>query len=617
MGGRDSAGGSRSMSRERIARRLGAVSILTVLSAAGLLMAGVSFAGAAVNVSLYQRIDTGLGGSPQWNPTAPGPSGVAYNKDNDTMFVVDTDANNYSWFGPAHVALWEISKSGTIMDAKEIPTWEPTGVDYDPEGNRLFITTDARLYGANTGTKNWVIVIDIGPDGHFGTADDGATHTYNVENWGSGDTEDPAYDKGSDQLFFLSGDEQELYRMNPSTGAQIGSVISLSDYGTNFEGLAITPDGYLLLGSENGSAITMLTLSGGFVQTINVNSIGQKRISGLGVSVPGVGGASYDIWMADRNETGFEATDTRNDGRVWHLSTNGTPPPPSSTTTTTTATTTTTQPPTTTTTTQPPTTTTTTQPPTTTTTTTPGSSTTTTTTPGSTTTTTLPPPPIPGADPAVVHDESTGQWKYFYSNGTTKVIYFGNPGDVGFMGDWNCDGVDTPGLYRQSDGYVYLRNSNTQGIADISFFFGNPGDVPVAGDTNGNGCDTVSIYRPSEGKFYIVNKLGSADKGLGVADFSFYYGVPGDQAFLGDFNGDGVDTPGLRRDATGFVYLRNSNSAGFANLSYFYGINGDIVFTGDWDGDGDDTLGLYRPSNQTVYLRNTNSTGIADLSYHG
>ena len=215
----------------------------------------------------------------------------------------------------------------------------------------------------------------------------------------------------------------------------------------------------------------------------------------------------------------------------------------------------------------------------------------------------------------MVQDPSTGQWNYYSSTGAISQIFFGNPGDVGFLGDWDGDGIKTPGLYRRSDGYVYLRNSNTQGIADISFFFGNPGDLPMAGDFDGDGKDTVSIYRPSEGKFYIINALGSADGGLGAADFSFFYGVPGDQAFMGDWDGDGIDTPGLRRDTTGFVYLRNSNTQGVADVDYFYGNNGDVVLTGDWDGDGDDTLGLYRPSTGRVFLRNTNSTGVADVTY--
>jgi SpoIID/LytB domain protein len=224
-------------------------------------------------------------------------------------------------------------------------------------------------------------------------------------------------------------------------------------------------------------------------------------------------------------------------------------------------------------------------------------------------------PFLPGADRTTLHDPSTGKWRSHTPAGTITEIYFGNPGDFGFMGDWDCDGIDTPGLYRRTDGYVYLRNSNTQGIADASFFFGNPGDLPMAGDFNGDGCDTVSIYRPSEGQFYIINALGSADAGLGAAEYSYYYGNPGDQPFMGDFNGDGIDTPGLRRDSTGFVYLRFSNTQGVADVDYFYGNSGDVVFTGDWDNNGIDTLGLYRPSNGSVYLRNSNDTGIAHIAY--
>ena len=207
---------------------------------------------------------------------------------------------------------------------------------------------------------------------------------------------------------------------------------------------------------------------------------------------------------------------------------------------------------------------------------------------------------------------NAGLWKLYKGATVFKQFYYGNPGDYAFMGDWNCDGVDTPGLYRRSDGYVYLRNTNTQGIANKSFFFGNPGDLPMPGDFDNDGCDTVSIYRPSEGKFYIMNHLGAGDAGLGAADYAYFYGNPGDAPFMGDWNGDGIDTPGLRRNSNGFVYLRNTNTQGNANISYFYGNAGDVVFTGDWDKDGDDTLGLYRPSTGNVYLRNTNNTGVAN-----
>jgi hypothetical protein len=206
---------------------------------------------------------------------------------------------------------------------------------------------------------------------------------------------------------------------------------------------------------------------------------------------------------------------------------------------------------------------------------------------------------------------TAGFWRLHRGGSQVGAFYFGNPGDVGFMGDWDCDGIDTPGLYRQSDGYAYLRNSNSQGVADVSFFFGNPGDIPIAGDFDGDGCDTLSLYRVAEGRYYIINRLGSADRGLGRADQAFYFGNPGDTPFMGDWDGDGIETPGLRRSSNGFVYLRHSNTQGPAEINYFYGDPGDIVFTGDWDGDGDDTLGLYRTSTGTVYLRKTNSTGVA------
>ncbi len=156
-------------------------------------------------------------------------------------------------------------------------------------------------------------------------------------------------------------------------------------------------------------------------------------------------------------------------------------------------------------------------------------------------------------------DPLTGIW-YLRdpATGATTGFYYGNPGDEPFTGDWDCDGVDTPGLYRQADGYVYLRNSNTPGIADVSFYFGDPGDLPVAGDWDGDGCDTVSIYRPAEARFYVINRLGQGDAGLGAADSSYRFGDPGDRPFAGDFDGDGVDTAGIHRPAADMAFLRDS-----------------------------------------------------------
>jgi hypothetical protein len=213
-------------------------------------------------------------------------------------------------------------------------------------------------------------------------------------------------------------------------------------------------------------------------------------------------------------------------------------------------------------------------------------------------------------------DPLSGMWHLIDTLGHTASFFYGNPGDVPFAGDWDCDGIDTPGLFRLSDAFAYLRNSNSQGNADIRFFFGNPSDIPLAGDFDGDGCDTLSLYRPSEQRFYIINELGANEGGLGPAEFSFLFGNPGDKPFVGDFDGDGIDEVGLHRESTGFVYYRNTLDTGVADNEFFFGDPGDRFVAGDWGiVDGADTPGLFRPGNNIFYFRHSNTQGNADSQF--
>ena len=65
--------------------------------------------------------------------------------------------------------------------------------------------------------------------------------------------------------------------------------------------------------------------------------------------------------------------------------------------------------------------------------------------------------------------------------GVVSSFYFGNPGIFRLWVIGIVMVMTLRGCTASPDGFVYLRNSNTQGIADIRFFFGNPGDVPIAG----------------------------------------------------------------------------------------------------------------------------------------
>jgi len=223
----------------------------------------------------------------------------------------------------------------------------------------------------------------------------------------------------------------------------------------------------------------------------------------------------------------------------------------------------------------------------------------------------------PSGGDTVVTVAADGRWyrrDSLASSAPVQVFYYGNPGDVPFTGDWDGDGLKTPGLFRQSDGFAYLRRSNTQGNADITFFFGNPGDVPIVGDYDGDGRDTLAIYRPSQGRVYIINKLGIDGGGLGAADFWFELGNPGDQPFVGDFDGDGIDTIGMYRPPTGQVFLLNSLAGGAADVTFSFGNAGDVMIAGDWDGDGVDTVAAYRRQSGTIHFKLRHVTGPADYS---
>jgi hypothetical protein len=214
---------------------------------------------------------------------------------------------------------------------------------------------------------------------------------------------------------------------------------------------------------------------------------------------------------------------------------------------------------------------------------------------------------IPAKDTVGVFRPSNGAL-YLKNSNTTGFadiqINYGLPGDYPIVGDWDGDGTATIGIYR--DGAFYLRNSNTIGFADLAFPFGSPGDQPVAGDWNGDGVDTIGVYRSSTGTFYLRNSNTN-----GSPQMTFVLGNPGDVGLAGDWDGDGKDTTGVFRPINGILFLKNTNETGFADIALNYGLPGDKPVTGDWNNDGVDTIGVYRGG--AFYLRNSNTIGFADL----
>lgn len=158
-------------------------------------------------------------------------------------------------------------------------------------------------------------------------------------------------------------------------------------------------------------------------------------------------------------------------------------------------------------------------------------------------------------------DPSDGRWYVPHGSGGIASFVYGAPSDVPISGDWDCNGIDTPGRFR-ADGFFYLRNASSAGDPDVAFHFGVPGDRPLVGDWNGDGCDTVAVFRPSEATVYAADRLG-----LHVTwrEFSVS-GIP----IVTDLDGDARDEIAGFRTESGLLMLDDVGTAAGAAGSLFY-----------------------------------------------
>ncbi|MEY2452970.1 MAG: hypothetical protein QOD92_2544 [Acidimicrobiaceae bacterium] len=168
--------------------------------------------------------------------------------------------------------------------------------------------------------------------------------------------------------------------------------------------------------------------------------------------------------------------------------------------------------------------------------------------------------------------------------------------------DWNGDGRDTTALYQF--GVFFIRQSNTEGAADLQVHYGNDSYVPVCGDWNGDGTDTIGVY--DGGWWYLRNSNTP-----GPPDIVVHYGAPGYVPLVGNWNGVkllGVKGDGIGVYVSGSWYLRQTPSAGAPDITPFaFGSAWSRPVVGDWAGDGSDGIGIYEGGHW--YLRQSPSPG--------
>ncbi|MDW5593637.1 hypothetical protein VSS74_04775 [Conexibacter stalactiti] len=189
-----------------------------------------------------------------------------------------------------------------------------------------------------------------------------------------------------------------------------------------------------------------------------------------------------------------------------------------------------------------------------------------------------------------------GTWRQRFSydtaNDPNRVVAWGQPGDQPVFGDWDGDGVTTPGIFRNGTWWLTNDPLALDGSRALVFSYGGAGDTAVAGDWNGDGIDTVGVRQGNT--FHLSNTNAS-----GPTAYHFSFGDPGNAVVVGNWDGDRGGPYGAGSDGIAIVvgdawYVKNNLSGSAADTGWFYGGPGDKPVAGDWDGDGQDDPGVFR-----------------------
>ncbi|MBZ0320240.1 MAG: hypothetical protein K8L91_27760 [Anaerolineae bacterium] len=196
------------------------------------------------------------------------------------------------------------------------------------------------------------------------------------------------------------------------------------------------------------------------------------------------------------------------------------------------------------------------------------------------------------------------------------------------MGDWNGDGLDTPGVYANFVFYFTNKASESQASDWGGFWIGVNGPPVVGRFSNASPNDCVGAVdsAPYSGMTIFALYFTCDFSGTNPAPpltFQWLSAPLPDPTFTGtfqfmagDFNGDGLDSIAVRRNE--FIAFGNvapaTGPATFDLAQYIgapgTGDNGSFV-VGDWDGNGLDSFGLFYQNGELFYRNDLDfNTGI-------
>lgn len=193
----------------------------------------------------------------------------------------------------------------------------------------------------------------------------------------------------------------------------------------------------------------------------------------------------------------------------------------------------------------------------------------------------------------------------------------------GFMAKVESTFNDTIGVHRPSANQFFLSNSNVSGVNNQTLSFGQAGDIAIVGDWDGNGIDDPGVFRIAGGQGqFVIRKLTVVCNTFCIpafVNFTMTFGLAGDLPIAGDWDGDGIDTVGvLRSNGAGLqatVFLTDANIASPPiDHQFGFGTDGDLPIAGDFGSIGRDGMGVFRPSTGQFFMTNDVDIATVDIT---
>lgn len=182
------------------------------------------------------------------------------------------------------------------------------------------------------------------------------------------------------------------------------------------------------------------------------------------------------------------------------------------------------------------------------------------------------------------------------TSGTDVLVQWGLATDFPICADWNGDGIEDLGVYR--NGLWYFTDNLK--VKTLSAAWGTAGDIPIVGDWFNIGRKQIGVWRPSNNNFYLLDPITKRS-----LITSWGSSALGDVPVIGDFLGKGYEQLGIWRSSTGYWYVKDQ----LTNQTTFFpfGIRGDVPLQGDFDGDGVSDFAVWRRSTATFYIRQSSN----------